>query len=72
MISIATGHYFVDANKRTAAMATYVFLLKNNYELIVHNDELFEVVIKVAKKELEQDELAIWIMNNSQHVNNID
>ncbi|WP_256363759.1 type II toxin-antitoxin system death-on-curing family toxin [Geobacillus thermocatenulatus] len=48
---MATGHYFSDGNKRTAVMVAYSFLMKNGYELMVSDDELFERCIKVAKKE---------------------
>ena len=66
MIAIATGHYFSDGNKRTAVMAAYSFLMKNGYELIVSDDELFEMCIKVAKKEVRQQELANWLSKNSR------
>ncbi|MEB3752604.1 type II toxin-antitoxin system death-on-curing family toxin [Geobacillus sp. FSL W8-0032] len=65
MIAIATGHYFLDGNKRTAVMAAYSFLMKNGYELIVSDDELFEMCIKVAKKEVREKELANWLSNHS-------
>jgi death-on-curing protein len=65
MITIATGHYFADGNKRTAAMATYSFLMKNGYELIVSDEELFETCIRVAKKEMSEKELTIWLASHS-------
>jgi death on curing protein len=68
MIAIATGHYFVDANKRTAAMATYIFLLKNSHEILVTDEELFNVTLKVAKKEMNKDELTVWLATNSEYV----
>jgi death on curing protein len=68
MISIATGHYFVDANKRTAYMATYIFLLKNGHEIIVSNEEMFETARKVAKREMSQEELTKWLADNSEYV----
>ncbi|EPR29382.1 type II toxin-antitoxin system death-on-curing family toxin [Geobacillus zalihae] len=66
MIAIATGHYFSDGNKRTVVMAAYSFLMKNGYELIVSDDELFEMCIKVAKKEVCQKKLASWLSKNSR------
>ncbi len=68
MIAIATGHYFVDGNKRTAAMSTYVFLMKNEFELIVSDDDLFEMAVRVAQKEINQESLTQWLSDNSVQV----
>lgn len=68
MISIAIGHYFVDANKRTAYMAAYIFLLKNGHEIIVSNEEMFQTARKIAKKEMSQVELTKWLADNSEYI----
>lgn len=65
MYSLSRGHYFFDGNKRTAAMSTYTFLMKNGYELIVSNEELFHTCIKVAKGDLSEEQLEEWLKNNS-------
>jgi len=65
MYAIARGHYFSDGNKRTAAMDTYTFLIKNGYELIVSNDNLYNTSIKVAAGELSERKLAKWLKNNA-------
>ncbi|MEI3611902.1 type II toxin-antitoxin system death-on-curing family toxin [Pseudogracilibacillus sp. SO30301A] len=68
MTSLARGHYFFDGNKRTSAMATYSFLMKNGYELIVSDDNLFNTCIYVATGDLTEKELATWLKNNSYHL----
>src|SRR5699024_11847112 len=65
MFSLARGHYFFDGNKRTAAMATYVFLMKNGYELIVSDDNLFNTCIKVATGDFSEKHLVKWLKNNA-------
>lgn len=67
--SLARGHYFFDGNKRTAVMATYTFLMKNGYELIVSNDSLFEVSISVAKGNMNEKQLANWLKRKSFQLN---
>lgn len=68
MYALARGHYFNDGNKRTASMATYVFLLKNGYELVVTEEELYETIIKVAVGDIKEDTLETWLKKNSQLV----
>lgn len=69
MFSLARGHYFFDGNKRTAVMATYTFLMKNGYELVVSNETLFEICISVAEGSMNEQELATWLKRNSYGIN---
>lgn len=65
MITIAKGHFFIDGNKRTAIMTAYSFLSKNSYELVVTDEELYDICISVATDKLSESELAMWIKRNS-------
>lgn len=56
MFSLAREHFFFDANKRTAVMSSYTFLMKNDYELIVSNDTLYDTCISVATGNMNEDE----------------
>jgi death-on-curing protein len=58
---IATSHCFSDGNKRTATMTALVFLDLNGFELKADDDELFEIVIRVATSEITIENLAKWI-----------
>lgn len=68
MFSLGRGHYFFDGNKRTAIMSTYTFLMKNNYELIVSNETLYDTCISVATGSMNEQELANWIESHSYEV----
>lgn len=65
MFAIARRHYFYDGNKRTAAMGVYSFLMKNNYELIVSNNALYNTCIKIATGEMSENQLEKWIKLNT-------
>ena len=54
---IVRNHPFVDGNKRTGAVAAYSFLAHNGYELDVPEEEFEEIVLGVAKGEVEQSEV---------------
>lgn len=50
--SFSMDHPFFDGNKRTALMATIIFLEKNGYDVIAENDKLFKLVENVVKGNL--------------------
>lgn len=55
--SLARNHALVDGNKRLAWLATVVFLDCNGCEVAVGDDEVFDLVVEVARGAL--DALAI-------------
>lgn len=56
--SFAMNHPFFDGNKRTALMATVIFLERNGYEVIADNDKMYKFVEKVVKGKLEITSIA--------------
>lgn len=65
MFAIARGHHFNDGNKRTAAMAAYSFLMKNGFELIASDENLYNTCIKVATGEMSENQLTKWCRHNT-------
>ncbi|WP_016600506.1 type II toxin-antitoxin system death-on-curing family toxin, partial [Yersinia pestis] len=48
--SLIQNHAFANANKRTAMMAGYMFLLLNGYELTAPGDEIVVMAEGMARK----------------------
>lgn len=57
---IARSHPFVDGNKRTAAVVSELFLVRNGYFLTATNAEVVATFVALAAGELEEHELADW------------
>lgn len=55
--SLASNHALVDGNKRVALHLTDLFLYLNGVELILTQDEAFELVLDVAKGLADLDEI---------------
>jgi death on curing protein len=51
LFHLCQNHAFVDGNKRTGANAAITFLLINDWELDVSEDELIDLVLSVASGE---------------------
>lgn len=53
MRSLARNHAFQNANKRTALLATVMFLEQNGYEVIATNQKMYKLVETVVTQKLE-------------------
>ena len=58
------NHPFVDGNKRLGAHAMLVFLSLNRIDLEYTQDELSDIILKVAAGECGYDDLLGWIIGH--------
>ncbi|PZD60796.1 type II toxin-antitoxin system death-on-curing family toxin [Pantoea ananatis] len=59
--SLIQNHCFANANKRTAMMSGYIFLLLNGYELTAPGDDIVEMAEGLACKFYSREELEDWL-----------
>ena len=59
--SLIQNHAFANANKRTAMMAGYMFLLLNGYELTAPGDEIVVIAEGMARKVYNCEDLENWL-----------
>lgn len=64
--SLIQNHPFANANKRTAMMAGYVFLLLNGYELTAPGDDVVAIAEGLACKEYAVEDLENWLCHWSR------
>lgn len=55
--SLARNHPFHNANKRTAVVATSIFMLMNGYELTAPGDDLVEIAVAVVTHDVDRETL---------------
>jgi len=67
MHSLVMNHPFVDGNKRVGAFACILFLLANDVEPTFSSSELTDVILSVARGELNAEALSIWLRHRSRH-----
>ena len=60
-IGLAKNHAFVDGNKRTAFLATGVFLHLNGYRLSVSQVDATLTMLAVASGELDEAGFSAWL-----------
>lgn len=64
--SLIQNHPFANANKRTAIMAGYIFLLLNGYELTAPGDEVVTIAEGLARKEYSAEDMENWLCHWSR------
>jgi len=58
---LVKNHPFLDGNKRVGAVAALVFLLLNGYDFNAPEDDFAELVLAVARGELDKAQVAVLI-----------
>lgn len=62
---IIKNHPFVDGNKRTGLLATYIFLYINAYELKAPEAEAVQMTLALAASEIDETAFANWLEHTS-------
>ena len=62
---IAKNHPFVDGNKRTAYVVSFVFLRMNGFTVDASNEEKYLTFLRLAEGILSEEQLAAWFKSHS-------
>ena len=62
---ISSNHPFVDGNKRSALMVSFVFLDANGFEVIAAQEDAFAIILGLASGEITEIQLADWFERNT-------
>lgn len=58
---ISRNHAFIDGNKRTALVATELFLRLNGWHLVVDDSDCVLTMLAVASGDFTEDQFASWL-----------
>jgi death-on-curing protein len=61
LFHLVKNHPFVDGNKRVGAVAAFVFLALNGFDLGAPENDFAEIVLSVARGELDKADVAVFI-----------
>ena len=64
-IGIAKNHPFIDGKKRTSFLLMYVFLAMNGFKIETSENDVVQVMLKVADGSIKESVLAKWLEKNS-------
>lgn len=63
--SLVRNHPFIDGNKRSAAAAAGLMLIRNGRRLIATNEALVAFMLQVIERHPTIDEMAAWLQDHS-------
>ena len=61
---VSRNHAFIDGNKRTALVATELFLRLNGWRLVVSDADCVLTMLNVAAGDLSEDDFAAWLRSH--------
>lgn len=62
---LSENQAFLDGNKRIATAASITFLRLNGYDLNATQQDVYEILMKLANKETGRDEFVRWFQGHS-------
>lgn len=65
---IIKNHPFIDGNKRAGLISMHVFLALNGWNFDADQAEEVQMILGLAAGDIEEDELARWVGENSSKV----
>ncbi len=68
LFHLVKNHPFVDGNKRTGVVAALVFLSLNGFDFQASEDDLVEMVLAVARGEMDKARVAVLIREGSRPI----
>jgi death-on-curing protein len=66
MHALAAYHVFADGNKRTAVLATRLFLEANDIRPLWSEEEVREFVLGIAKDEIDLEGVKAWLYKHTE------
>jgi len=62
---VCRNHPFIDGNKRVAFILVDIFLQKNGWEIVAHEEEAYPMMMDLASGKLPKALLASWLKEHS-------
>ena len=62
---LCKNHPFIDGNKRVAFVLMDVFLQKNGWEIVAHEEEAYSMMTDLASGKLTKAQLVSWVKEHS-------
>lgn len=72
MYNVNTLHPFVDGNKRTAYVATNIFLELNGYTIVATKEEGLEISLEIANGNRDVNDITPWLEEHTREIPPID
>jgi death-on-curing protein len=62
---VCKNHPFIDGNKRVGFVLMDIFLQKNGWEIVAHEEDAYSTMMALASGELTKARLSKWLKEHS-------
>lgn len=66
--NIIESHPFLDGNKRTAMVASSIFIENNGYKVIAEEGEIEKFALDIIREKYDLKKIASWFKKHSQKI----
>ena len=65
---VCKNHPFIDGNKRVAFVLMDIFLQRNGWEIVAHEEDAYSMMIDLSSGRLSKAHLASWLKKHSSRL----
>lgn len=63
---LSSNHCFIDGNKRTALLVSFLFIEKNGFRVTATEEDAYQTFVRLAAGEISEEDLTAWFRRCTQ------
>jgi death-on-curing protein len=65
---VCQNHPFIDGNKRVAFVLMDIFLQRNGWEIVAHEEVAYSLMVELSSSKMSKTQLALWLKEHSSKI----
>jgi death-on-curing protein len=65
---LCKNHPFIDGNKRVAFVLMDIFLQRNGWEIVAHEEDAYSLMVELSSSKISKIQLALWLKTHSSRI----
>ena len=65
---VCQNHPFIDGNKRVAFVLMDIFLQRNGWEIVAHEEDAYSMMLNLSSNKLSKTQLTLWLKEHSSKI----
>ena len=65
---VCKNHPFIDGNKRVAFVLMDIFLQRNGWEIVAHEEDAYSLMVELSSSKISKTQLALWLKTHSSRI----
>jgi death on curing protein len=65
---VCQNHPFIDGNKRVAFVLMDIFLQRNGWQIVAHEEDAYSLMVELSSSKISKTQLALWLKEHSSKI----